>query len=77
MNHHVMCIEYDQVWPGATVHMVALFDERDLTEEEARRLIRSEFGSPNLVTMGKDQYMTVFRSLKEQADVCRQEGALG
>lgn len=71
MSHHVMIIEYDEVWPGATVPMVALFDERDLTEEEARRLIRSEFGSPKLVTMGKDQYMTVFRSLKEQASIVK------
>lgn len=69
MNHHVMCIEYNQVWPGATVPMVALFDGRDLTEKEALDLIRAEQYSPKLVTMGKDQYMTIFRSLKEQAKV--------
>lgn len=66
MNHHVMCIEYKQEWPGATVPMVALFDGRDLTEAEARALIREDAPSNKLVTMGKDQYMTVFRSLKEQ-----------
>ena len=66
-SHNVMCIEYDQVWPGATIQMVALFDGRDLTEEEARRLIRADQASPKMVTMGKDQYVTVFRSLKEKA----------
>ena len=75
MNHHVMCIEFKQEWPGVTVHMVALFDGRDLTEAEARALTREDAPSNKLVTMNKDQYMTVFRSLREQPAVQGKAGS--
>lgn len=75
MKHNVMLITYDQSWPnGAEEHMAALFDRRDLTKEEACRLIRSGEYSPHLVTMTQEQYKIIFRSLNEQACVVGTNG---
>lgn len=66
-DHCVMCIEYSIA--GYETKMVALFDGRDLTEEEAIRMIQEDQYSTKMVTMTKDQYMTVFRSLKERPKI--------
>ena len=66
-DHCVMCIEYRIA--GYEPEMVALFDGRDLTEKEAIRMIQSDQQSSKMVTMTKDQYMTVFRSLKDRPKI--------
>lgn len=68
MEHSIAMLSFTrQYYPGLTSEMVALFDDRDLTEEEARRLISADEYSSNLIVMTKTQYETVFRSLMERS----------
>ena len=64
--HHVKMIEYTSYWIfGGYENKVALFDDRDITEEEVKRLIRQEDEKhPYVVFITKTQYNNVFRSLK-------------
>lgn len=69
MNHHVKMIEYEVRYPGElftfSEDKVALFDGRDISEEEVNKLIREEVDEhPFVVFMTKAQYENVFRSLK-------------
>lgn len=69
MNHHVRIIEYEVRYPGklftVSEDKVALFDERDISEEEINKLIRKEDDEhPFVVFMTKAQYENIFRSLK-------------
>lgn len=67
---HVMLIEFTQHIGPYQEQMVALFDERDFSEEEARAAIQ-EFPlgyDVRIVVMSKQQYETVFRSLKQKND---------
>lgn len=63
-DHHVACITYQLRYPSCKQDMVALFDERDLSEKEALRIIRADAYDKRLITMSQTQYETVFRSLK-------------
>lgn len=63
-DHHVACITYQLCYPNCKQDMVALFDERDLSEKEALRIIRADAYDKRLITMSQTQYETVFRSLK-------------
>lgn len=63
-DHHVACITYQLCYPSCKQDMVALFDERDLSEKEALRIIWADAYDKRLVTMSQTQYETVFRSLK-------------
>lgn len=63
-DHHIMCITYQECYPGCKQDMVALFDERDLSKDEALRIIRADAYDKRLITMSQTQYETVFRSLK-------------
>lgn len=63
-THHIARIDFEQKWPnGLSVFNVALFDDRDLTEDEALKLIREEAYDNRLVVMAQAQFETVFRSL--------------
>lgn len=62
--HHIARIDFEQKWPnGLSVFNVALFDDRDLTEDEALKVIREEAYDNRLVVMDQAQFETVFRSL--------------
>ena len=63
-DHHVACITYQLCYHSCKQDMVALFDERDLSEKEALRIIRADAYDKRLITMSQAQYETVFRSLK-------------
>lgn len=69
-TRHIMCYEYTEDWGSIQRKMVALFDDRDMTEGEAIAAARVDDGNPKIVIMTKRQYETVFRSL-----MCRGEGA--
>lgn len=61
--HHIARIDFEQKWPnGLSVFNAALFDSRDLTEDEALKLIRAEAYDKRLVVMTQAQFETVFRS---------------
>lgn len=62
--HHIARIDFEQRWPnGLSVFNVALFDDRDLTEDEALKLIREEAYDNKMAVMTQAQFETVFRSL--------------
>lgn len=62
--HHIARIDFEQRWSnGLPVFNVALFDDRDLAEDEALKLIRTEAYDKRLVVMTQAQFETVFRSL--------------
>ena len=66
MDHHVKMIEYTEKWDmWSEQDNVALFDDRDISEEEVNKLIREgDEYHPYVVFMTKKQYENVFRSLK-------------
>ena len=67
--HHIARIDFEQKWPnGLSVFNVALFDSRDLTEDEALKLIRAEAYDKRLVVMTQAQVETVFRSWIKPGD---------
>lgn len=64
----VMMIPFVDYYGDLEVDRVALFDGRDLTEEEAQKMIHSgqvEYTN-KMVVMSKKQYETVFRCLKDK-----------
>ena len=65
-NHHVKTIEYTEKYDFWTEQdKVALFDDRDISEEEVNKLIREgDEYHPHVISMIKKQYDNVFRSLK-------------
>lgn len=67
-SRHIMCYEYTEDWGSFQRKMVALFDERDLTEAEAIAAAREDDGNPKIVIMTKAQYETVFRSLMHRGE---------
>ena len=61
--HHIARIDFEQKWPNdLSVFSVALFDDRDLTEDEALKLSREEAYDKKLVVRTQKQFETVFRS---------------
>jgi hypothetical protein len=67
--HHIARIDFEQKWPNdLSVFSVALFDDRDLTEDEALKLIRAEAYDKRLVVMTQAQFETVFRSWMKPGD---------
>ena len=69
MEHYVKMIEYEVRYSGELLtfseEKVALFDGRDISEEEVNKLIREEVDEhPFVVFMTNEQYENVFRSLK-------------
>lgn len=64
MRHHIMQFDYDEVYSdNVRQAMTALFDERDLTSDEAPAIIREGVYDSRIITMTKNQFETVFRSL--------------
>lgn len=64
MQHHIMQFDYDEVYSdNVRQAMTALFDERDLTSDEAPTIIREGVYDSRIITMTKNQFETVFRSL--------------
>lgn len=66
INHHVKMIEYTEKWDmWCEQDKVALFDDRDISEEKVNKLIRKgDEYDPHVVFITKTQYNNVFRSLK-------------
>ena len=64
-NHHVKMIEYTEKYDFWTEQdKVALFDGRDISEEEVNKLIREgDEYHPRVVFMTKKHYDNVFRIL--------------
>ena len=75
---HITVIEFTKYWGnGFSIDMVALFDERDLSQEEALCIINSgEEIAPNIVVMQKRSYTNVFRSLFKEASEHYESGPL-
>lgn len=64
--HHIARIDFERKWPNGLIEAsVALFDNRDLKENEALGLIRAEMYDKRMVVMTTAQFETVFRSLIE------------
>ena len=62
--NHVYLIQYSILVGGVFKQdMYALFDERDFSEAEARDIAKSGVENQKIVTMCKEQYENVFRSL--------------
>lgn len=71
MRHHIMQFDYDEVYSdNVRQAMTALFDERDLTSDEASAIIHNGVYDSRIITMTRNQFETVFRSLlnKEESD---------
>lgn len=60
---HIMAYFFTEDWGTFQRKMVALYDERDLTEKEAIEAAKVDEGNPKIVLMTQAQYETVFRSL--------------
>ena len=65
---HVMRVDYECMYPGLDIpiRMVALFDDRDLSEEEAVHIIQrdpAEISDPRMVVMSERNFSIVFRSI--------------
>lgn len=64
MQHHIMQFDYDEVYSdNVRQAMTALFDDRDLTADEAPAIIRKGVYDSRIITMTRNQFKTVFRSL--------------
>lgn len=63
----IMMIEFNMTYGDSNMKMVALFDKRDITEEEANKAISMyPIGyDKRIAFMTNEQYETVFRSVKE------------
>ncbi len=62
----VMCVEFTKHWfHGLEEQMVALFDVRDVSEEDVVAYVNSNQSShPSIAVIPKQTYETVFRSLR-------------
>jgi hypothetical protein len=65
-DHHVKLIEFYEMHGPIKVDKVALFDDRDFTEEEVVKIIKDDVYEwySKLIVTDKRNYDTVFRSLK-------------
>ena len=64
MRHHIMQFDYDEVYSdNVRQAMTALFDDRDLTTDEVPAIIREGVYDSRIITMTRNQFKTVFRSL--------------
>lgn len=64
MRHHIMQFDYDEVYSdNVRQAMTALFDDRDLTTDEVPAIIREGVYDSRIITMTRNQFETVFRSL--------------
>ena len=64
MRHHIMQFDYDEVYSdNVRQAMTALFDDRDLTTGEVPAIIREGVYDSRIITMTRNQFETVFRSL--------------
>ena len=64
MRHHIMQFDYDEVYSdNVRQAMTALFDDRDLTTDEVPAIIREGVYDSRIITMTRNQFETVFKSL--------------
>lgn len=64
MRHHIMQFDYDEVYSdNVRQAMTALFDDRDLTTDKVPAIIREGVYDSRIITMTRNQFETVFRSL--------------
>ena len=57
---HLYIIEWETKYGRLTDSNVAIFDDRQISQEEALRLIRAGEYSPYIVVISKDQARNVF-----------------
>lgn len=62
---HIMAIEFSEIWGDTADSNIALFDKRDLTENEALAIIKAGVYDSRLLIASKTQFNNVFRSLWE------------
>ena len=62
-KHKVKMIEYRREFGLLHEDMVALFDERDFTEEQVNKIIRLYDVYRGVIMIDKETYEMVFRSL--------------
>lgn len=63
-NHNIKKIQYKKFIGGVIeVDMVALFDGRDFTAKEIKRIIQTYDFYKGVIMIDKDTYEQVFRSL--------------
>lgn len=69
-TENIMMVEFSENYAGCGTSMVALFDKRDIMEEEVYRIIRAyPIGyDRRIVFMTKDQFKTVFRSIQKNEE---------
>lgn len=67
-NKNIRRFDFSLDYGSRASDMVALFDSRDLSEQEAQNMIRQyPMGyDPRIVFMTKKQFETVFRSLQKE-----------
>ena len=57
---HVARIDFVSGWgDGAVMEMCAVFDDRDITEDEAWKLVQSEQYSDKVLVLPKAQFLSV------------------
>lgn len=73
---HIMMCQYTERWPSIERRMVALFDERDFSENEVLRLVNSHQAenNENIVVITQHQFDIVFRSLLQKGEESKQNG---
>lgn len=73
---HIMMCQYTERWPSIERRMVALFDERDFSEDEVLRLVNSHQAenNENIVIITQHQFNTVFRSLLQKGEESKHNG---
>lgn len=65
-NHHVAKIEFTRQTALYKEEMVAVFDDRDYTENRVKKIIQSYDNFPRVIICEKEDFEAVFRSLNEE-----------
>ena len=65
-NHHVKLIEFCEIREPVRIDKIALFDDRDFTEEEVLDIVKNDIYEwySKLIVINKRNYDIVLRSLK-------------
>lgn len=72
---HLKLMTYTQDWGSFAIDMVAIFDDRNISEDEVNRHILSEEYSPAVIICTNDQFekgfSKVFKEIKELKEQVR------
>lgn len=67
-EHHVAMVPYTEELGLLKLEKVALFDERDFTEEQVSKIIRLYSEYKGVIMITKETYEQVFRSLIKKGE---------